>query len=164
MFYLPRGSILLVCRQFHGNADWSWVNLEGPNGCSLREPLSPTFQEVVRNFRGPNILVYIIKAGLASPYYFFPLAHWLISRCVSIYAGTRLPPDLTILHEHSDHFSLQCTRPMALNGLSSTSASTWRVVVDSIAVDLNSRLTEFINKEGRAIDRDQFDAEFPFTP
>jgi len=93
----------------------------GPNGCSLREPLSPTFQEVVRNFRGRNILVYIIKSG------------------------TQLPPDLTILHEHSDHFSLQCTKPTSLN-------------------KLNNRLTEFFNSEGRAINREQFVAEFPFTP
>ncbi|GJJ10232.1 hypothetical protein Clacol_004458 [Clathrus columnatus] len=64
----------------------------GPNGCSLREPLSPTFQEVVRNFRGANILVFVIPKD------------------------TPLPPTLTILHEHSDHFSIQCTSPMTLEG------------------------------------------------
>jgi hypothetical protein len=36
----------------------------GPNGCSLRPPLSPTFQEVVRNFRGANITVYVLKEGV----------------------------------------------------------------------------------------------------
>ena len=38
-------------------------NFIGPNGCSLRPPLSPTFQEVVRNFRGSNILVYVLAEG-----------------------------------------------------------------------------------------------------
>lgn len=32
------------------------------------------------------------------------------------FAGTTLPPTLTVLHEHSDHFSMQCTRPMELEG------------------------------------------------
>jgi len=92
----------------------------GPNGCSLREPLSPTFQEVVRNFRGTNILVFVIPKG------------------------TRIPPSLTILHEHSDHYSMQCTSPMTLE-------------------DLNYELTEFITEHGRAMDKAQFDEEYPFS-
>ncbi|KAH9931962.1 uncharacterized protein B0H18DRAFT_988909 [Fomitopsis serialis] len=95
-------------------------NFIGPNGCSLRPPLSPTFQEVVRNFRGANILVYVLKEG------------------------TPLPDSLTILHEHSDHYSLQCTKPMPLN-------------------ELNAELTKFINQHGRTLDKEQFDAEYPFT-
>lgn len=43
-------------------------NFIGPNGCSLREPLSPTFQEVVRNFRGVNILIYVVKEGTSTPF------------------------------------------------------------------------------------------------
>ena len=35
----------------------------GPNGCSLRPPLSPMFQEVVRNFRGRNVTIYVLKEG-----------------------------------------------------------------------------------------------------
>ncbi|KAG5340656.1 hypothetical protein C0989_000911 [Termitomyces sp. Mn162] len=66
----------------------------GPNGCSLRPPFSPTFQEVVRNFRGANIIISVIPRG------------------------TILLPTLQILHEHSDHYSLQCTKPMTLDGAS----------------------------------------------
>ncbi|KAI0709003.1 hypothetical protein C8Q76DRAFT_741854 [Earliella scabrosa] len=95
-------------------------NFIGPNGCSLRPPLSPTFQEVVRNFRGANIITYILKEG------------------------TPLPDTLTILHEHSDHYSLQCTTPMTLDAL-------------------NAELTKFINQHGRQLDKEQFDAEYPFT-
>ncbi|KAG6840941.1 hypothetical protein C0991_003125 [Blastosporella zonata] len=67
-------------------------NFIGPNGCSLREPLSPTFQEVVRNFRGSNIIISVIPEG------------------------TPIPSALQILHEHSDHFSMQGTAPMTLDG------------------------------------------------
>ncbi|KAF8526617.1 hypothetical protein BU17DRAFT_62106 [Hysterangium stoloniferum] len=91
----------------------------GPNGCSLREPFSPTFQEIVRNFRGSNILVYVLPKG--SP----------------------LPPSLTILHEHSDHFSMQCTRPMTLD-------------------ELNDELTDYITKHGSTLDKEEFDREYPF--
>ncbi|KAG6827096.1 hypothetical protein H0H92_013228 [Tricholoma furcatifolium] len=94
-------------------------NFIGPNGCSLREPLSPTFQEVVRNFRGSNIIISVIPEG------------------------TPLPPTLQILHEHSDHFSMQCTKPMTLD-------------------ELNDELTEFITKNSRTLDKEQFDEEYPF--
>ncbi|KAJ7490589.1 hypothetical protein FB451DRAFT_1079381 [Mycena latifolia] len=92
----------------------------GPNGCSLREPLSPTFQEVVRNFRGSAIGVFVIKQG------------------------TILPETLTLLHEHSDHFSLQCTKPMSLD-------------------DLNEELTKFITANARVLNKEEFDEEYPFT-
>ena len=32
-------------------------------------------------------------------------------------AGAPLPPTLQILHEHSDHYSMQCTKPMTLEGM-----------------------------------------------
>ncbi|KAJ7280157.1 hypothetical protein C8J57DRAFT_1301790 [Mycena rebaudengoi] len=95
-------------------------NFIGPNGCSLREPLSPTFQEVVRNFRGSNINVFVLKQG------------------------TILPETLTVLHEHSDHFSLQCTEPMTLD-------------------HLNEELTKFITAHARVLDKEQFDEEYPFS-
>ncbi|KAI0641628.1 hypothetical protein C8Q79DRAFT_919148, partial [Trametes meyenii] len=71
------------------------LRCEGPNGCPLREPLSPTFREVVRNFRGTNGLAYAVKEG-----------------------ATSLPDTLQILHEHSDYHSpIQCTKPMTLDEL-----------------------------------------------
>ncbi|KAH9819415.1 hypothetical protein DFH28DRAFT_23889 [Melampsora americana] len=91
----------------------------GPNGCSLREPFSPTFQEVVRNFRGVNILIYIIPEG------------------------TALPKTLTLLHEHSDHFSLQCNQPMTLP-------------------ELNEEITQFLEKNARTISKEEYDVEYPF--
>ncbi|KAI9630704.1 hypothetical protein KEM48_013732 [Puccinia striiformis f. sp. tritici PST-130] len=94
-------------------------NFLGPNGCSLREPFSPTFQEVVRNFRGTNIVVYIIPKG------------------------TFLPKKLTLLHEHSDHFSLQCTEPMSL-------------------AELNKEITQFFTNSARAITKEEFGEEYPY--
>ncbi|KAG6833155.1 hypothetical protein H0H87_010542 [Tephrocybe sp. NHM501043] len=95
-------------------------NFIGPNGCSLREPLSPTFQEVVRNFRGSNIIISVIPEG------------------------TPIPPTLQILHEHSDHFSMQCTEPMALD-------------------ELNNELTKFITAHAKTMDKEQFDKDYPFA-
>jgi len=91
-----------------------------PNGCSLREPTSPMFQEVVRNFRGRNILISILPQG------------------------TPLPPSLTILHEHSDHYSIQCTRPITLNAL-------------------NKELTEFFDAHARIMEKEEFHSEYPFS-
>ncbi|KAJ7334241.1 hypothetical protein DFH08DRAFT_880601 [Mycena albidolilacea] len=95
-------------------------NFIGPNGCSLREPLSPTFQEVVRNFRGSDIVISVLAKD------------------------TPLPPTLTILHEHSDHYSLQCTEPMTLD-------------------ELNAELTRFISANSKTMDKEQFDRDYPFS-
>ncbi|KAG6860972.1 hypothetical protein C0995_005208 [Termitomyces sp. Mi166 len=115
-------------------------NFIGPNGCSLRPPLSPTFQEVVRNFRGANIIVSVIPEGA------------LATNCISLFSeltpflgqGTPLPSTLQILHEHSDHYSMQCTKPMTLN-------------------ELNDELTKFMTANSRTMDKEQFDEEYPFS-
>ncbi|KAI5899313.1 uncharacterized protein SCHCODRAFT_02523650 [Schizophyllum commune H4-8] len=95
-------------------------NFIGPNGCSLRPPLSPMFQEVVRNFRGRNVTIYVLKEG------------------------TPLPPTLQILHEHSDHYSMQCTKPMTLE-------------------ELDAELTKFFETHARVLDKFEFDDEYPFS-
>ncbi|KAI5825828.1 hypothetical protein EV122DRAFT_206377 [Schizophyllum commune] len=95
-------------------------NFIGPNGCSLRPPLSPMFQEVVRNFRGRNVTIYVLKEG------------------------TPLPPTLQILHEHSDHYSMQCTKPMTLE-------------------ELDAELTKFFEAHARVLDKFEFDDEYPFS-
>ncbi len=96
------------------------------------------FQEVVRNFRGTNITVYVLPEG------------------------TPLPPSLTLLHEHSDHYSLQCTEPVSLDGKWLFSLPPPRVLTQ-LPIALNATLTEFINKYGRKLDKEQFDEEYPFT-
>ena len=55
--------------------------------------MGPKLQEIVRTFDGRNPLVFRIPKGV------------------------HLPDDLCILHEHTDHYSLQCTKPMSLQGL-----------------------------------------------
>ena len=60
----------------------------GPNGMSLR-PSSDVMRDILVNFRG-SPLVYQLPTGLV------------------------LPEGLVILHEHSDHYSLQTTMPISL--------------------------------------------------
>jgi len=67
----------------------------GPNGASLR-PGGFNFGEIVATYRGPRIRIYELPAGLA------------------------LPPTLVLLHEHSDHYSLQTTAPVSLEALNKT--------------------------------------------
>ena len=62
-----------------------------PNGMSLR-PNSPVMKTILENFRG-NPRVY----------------------CMPV--GTTLPDGLVVLHEHSDHYSMQTTEPITLSDL-----------------------------------------------
>ena len=61
----------------------------GPNGMSMR-PKGPMLAVIVASFRGgkPSIL--------------------------EVPAGTAIPPELVLLHEHSDHYSVQPASPMTL--------------------------------------------------
>ncbi|KAJ7639084.1 hypothetical protein FB45DRAFT_741323 [Roridomyces roridus] len=98
-------------------------NFMGPNGCSLRPSLSPMTQEIVRNFTvlGADMKIFLLKEG------------------------TRLPSLLTILHEHTDHYALQCTRPMSLD-------------------ELNWELIDFMHENGRQMNQSQLEEEFPYIP
>ena len=89
----------------------------GPNGASLR-PNTQFMQEIIRKFRGRYVTVYMLKEG------------------------TKLPEDLVLLHEHSDHYSLQCTKPMKLS-------------------DLNKKLTQFCSEKGEKMSQAEFCERFP---
>jgi hypothetical protein len=60
----------------------------GPNGMSMR-PKGAALAMIVAPFRAARALVFEVPAG------------------------TSLPPELCVLHEHSDHFSVQPAREMA---------------------------------------------------
>ena len=72
-----------------------------PNGMSLR-PNSDTMVRILNQFRG-DVNVY------------------------SILQGTILPDDLVVIHEHTDHYSMQTTVPVSLP-------------------DLNAKMTELLSK------------------
>lgn len=72
---------------------------EGPNGMSLR-PDGRNFERIIRDFRGEPVIYSII-------------------------GGTATPDGLVLLYEHTDHYSLQVSRPMPLP-------------------EFNERLTEFL--------------------
>lgn len=93
-------------------------NFEGPNGASLR-PNSPFLQEVIRGFKGKGVSIYRLKEG------------------------TPLPEDLVLLHEHTDHHSLQCKRPMKLE-------------------ELNKIITDFCQQKGEKMTKKEFVERYPF--
>eukprot|EP01087_Luapelamoeba_hula_P007389 TRINITY_DN1816_c0_g1_i1.p2 TRINITY_DN1816_c0_g1~~TRINITY_DN1816_c0_g1_i1.p2 ORF type:complete len:119 (-),score=14.60 TRINITY_DN1816_c0_g1_i1:37-393(-) len=91
---------------------------EYSNGASLR-PNTPMLQEVIRNFRGRHTTVYRLPQD------------------------TPIPDDLILLHEHTDHFSLQCAVPMTLS-------------------ELNKKLTTFCQKHGEKLTKQGFCDKYPF--
>lgn len=59
------------------------------------------------------------------------------------YSGVKLPSDLVLLHEHSDHHSMQCTVPMTL-------------------ATLNEKLTAFCLEHGEQLTKMEFVERYPF--
>ncbi|KAI0972089.1 hypothetical protein F4678DRAFT_68024 [Xylaria arbuscula] len=89
-----------------------------PNGASLR-PNSPYQQSLVSSrFRGSDVIIY----GIAKE--------------------TQLPEDLLLVHERSDHYSLQPGVSMSTE-------------------ELNSKITEFMWKSARMYTREQWLEAFP---
>eukprot|EP00300_Choanocystis_sp_HF-7_P033531 c45891_g1_i1.p1 GENE.c45891_g1_i1~~c45891_g1_i1.p1 ORF type:complete len:166 (+),score=33.38 c45891_g1_i1:29-499(+) len=68
----------------------TWI---GPNGMSLR-PRTEKMISILREFKGEPTIYALLE-------------------------GMRLPPDLVLLHEHSDHYSLQTAVPIELPHLNS---------------------------------------------
>ena len=98
-----------------------------PNGMSLRPAGSLVLAEVLANFRGD---------------------------CVTIIpAETRLPPELVLLHEHSDHYSLQTAEPVALEAVRKSAlrcaqcgAITSACMAVARGAQLCERMTKFLSK------------------
>ncbi|KAI1275389.1 hypothetical protein F5Y07DRAFT_175237 [Xylaria sp. FL0933] len=89
-----------------------------PNGASMR-PNSPYQQSLVLSrFRGPDVIVYAIAKG------------------------TQLPDDLLLVHERSDHYSLQPGASMSIE-------------------DLNGKITDFMWKVARVYTREKWLEAFP---
>eukprot|EP01137_Pigoraptor_chileana_P020208 Opistho-2@82274 len=86
----------------------------GPNGMSLR-PGGPNLGNILSSFRGD--VIYAIPAG------------------------TFLPPHFVLLHEHTDHYSLQTTEPVTLK-------------------EINKRMTDFV-EQFPVITRKQYFERFP---
>ncbi|KAI5480904.1 hypothetical protein MNV49_006713 [Pseudohyphozyma bogoriensis] len=92
---------------------------EVPNGCSLR-PDCPTMQEVIRGFNHKNTIVWTIPEGLPFPSHF------------------------VLIHEHSDHFSLQTTEPVSLT-------------------EFNKRLTTFFTEKCTEMTQKEWCEKYPFA-
>ncbi|RDW70459.1 uncharacterized protein DSM5745_07970 [Aspergillus mulundensis] len=61
-----------------------------PNGASMR-PNTPRQQELVQNFSGTSICIYVVPAG------------------------TQLPSNLILVHEHADHYAIQPNQEMTVD-------------------------------------------------
>ncbi|KAG9252688.1 uncharacterized protein F5Z01DRAFT_222722 [Emericellopsis atlantica] len=89
---------------------------EAPNGASMR-PLGEFQTALVENFKGSNVTVYAVPEG------------------------TQLPDDLILVHEHTDHYSLQPAVDMPLS-------------------ELNEKITAFLRTHGTTYSRDEWLATF----
>ncbi len=69
-------------------------NFLGPNGMSMR-PVGNMLSVIVGTFKARNAVVFEVPAGAT------------------------LPPELVLLHEHSDHYALQPAQRMKLSALNS---------------------------------------------
>ncbi|KAI0185347.1 hypothetical protein EV127DRAFT_397169 [Xylaria flabelliformis] len=89
-----------------------------PNGASMR-PNSPYQQSLVlTRFRGTDVIVFAVAKG------------------------TDLPEDLLLVHERSDHYSLQPSAPMTID-------------------DLNWKITKFMEKKAQVYTREQWLETYP---
>lgn len=68
-------------------------------------PLGDMQLSLVEQFRGSNVIIFALAAGK-----FLSLRK---RHCLN-YVGTELPEDLILVHEHTDHYSLQPAREMSL--------------------------------------------------
>ncbi|KAK8931643.1 hypothetical protein VCV18_000168 [Metarhizium anisopliae] len=108
-----------------------------PNGASMR-PNSPYQQSLVSwRFRGSDMIVY------------------------SVPKGTRLPDDLVLVHERSDHYSLQPAVPMTVDG--KFSCMPFRNVDQSLTrhLDMNARMTNFFRDNAQEFTRDEWLEAYP---
>ncbi|KAL2173072.1 uncharacterized protein P884DRAFT_273585 [Thermothelomyces heterothallicus CBS 202.75] len=89
------------------------VTYERPNGASMK-PLSAGWFQLVQKFKGSKVVVFEIP---------------------------EVPEDLILIHEHSDHYSLQPRVSMPLD-------------------DLNKKIDAFLKKHAKAYDREKWLAKY----
>lgn len=83
------------------------IYVTGPNGASLR-PGGYNMGEILLRYRGKFNLIQI-PAGIVS-------TALCVKSWVDWFAGIAIPAGLILIHEHSDHYSLQTTEPCTLPG------------------------------------------------
>lgn len=69
-----------------------------------------TQNQLVHSFRGSNVVVYAIPAGIYNEIDRFEGE-------LTFSPGIQLPNDLVLVYEHSDHYSLQAAKEMSLQGM-----------------------------------------------
>ncbi|QLI68643.1 uncharacterized protein G6M90_00g053790 [Metarhizium brunneum] len=113
------------------------LSYAAPNGASMR-PHSPYQQSLVSwRFRGSDMIVY------------------------SVPKGTLLPDDLVLVHERSDHYSLQPAVAMTVDG--KFSCMPFRNCDQSLTrhLDMNARMTNFFRDNAQEFTRDEWLEAYP---
>lgn len=87
-----------------------WLTDEAPNGAAMRPNIPYQKQVVLNIFKGNDVLVYSVPAGMFSMFPPSLSTH-------SFTRGTPIPNDLVLVHERSDHYSLQPAVQMSLEGI-----------------------------------------------
>ncbi|EKV12006.1 hypothetical protein PDIG_47210 [Penicillium digitatum PHI26] len=82
---------------------------QGPNGASMR-PNTQAQKDLVENYTGSQVVRFSIPQGKLDSFH--------KKLFISKFAGTKLPEDLTLIHEKGDHNSLQPAKEMTLEGKS----------------------------------------------
>ncbi|KAL9099500.1 MAG: hypothetical protein Q9163_005005 [Psora crenata] len=88
-----------------------------PNGASLR-PNTSNQNRLVQSFKGSNTIIYAIPSGI------------------------KLPDDLVLVHEYSDHYSLQAAQDMTLE-------------------EINTKITNFLNEHAEKFTKEQWLKKYP---
>ena len=81
-------------------------------------------------------------------------------QCMLRHIGTPLPDDLILVHEHTDHYSLQPAKEMSLPGNNSHSPHYVNVLI-SILSDLNGKITTFLETNSTILKKEQWLQMYP---
>ncbi|EEQ31305.1 hypothetical protein McanMca71_004580 [Microsporum canis] len=92
-------------------------NYISPNGASMR-PNTPIMQNLARTFKGASVCIY------------------------SVPPGTPLPSDLILVHEYTDHYSLQPREEMTVE-------------------ELNHKITNFLQTNSECLTREKWRKKYP---
>jgi len=98
---------------------------------------------------------------------------WSFTRCLQVclfelhqstgfqhFTGTKLPGDLLLVHERSDHYSLQAATEMAVEGMLRPRYFLQRLE-DSLSLELNSKITTFLTTYGKTLTKGEWLQKYP---
>ena len=113
-----------------------------PNGAMI--------QETILNFIARNTTIYRFQRFVLGRY-FGGFANVGAGKI-----GTELPEQLVLLHEHTDHYSLQTMESVELEGNKTFHILYLGDCYSNITLELNKRLTGFLRMKGEQMTQKSF--------